>query len=87
MWACCASLTTHTYSGYRLYEIVNGGKWSIKKSADAIEFTQELHDASSGYGYIYTKKISLVAGKPEMLIEHSLQERRHSPDPHQRVRS
>jgi hypothetical protein len=61
-----------TYSGYRLYEIVDGGKWTIKKGADAIEFTQELHDASSGYGYIYRKKISLIAGKPEMSIEHSL---------------
>jgi hypothetical protein len=60
------------YSGYRLYEIVDGGKWSIKKSADAIEFTQELHDSSSGYGYVYRKKISLAAGKPEMAIEHSL---------------
>jgi hypothetical protein len=60
------------YSGYRLYEIADGGKWSVKKSKDAVEFTQELHDAASGYGYVYHKKISLVAGKPEMLIEHSL---------------
>jgi hypothetical protein len=60
------------YSAYRLYEIVDGGKWSTKKSADAIEFTQELHDSPSGYGYIYWKKIGLVAGKPEMLIEHRL---------------
>src|SRR5271156_4900368 len=59
------------YTGYRLYEIVDGGKWSVKKSKDAIEFTQELHDSSSGYGYVYHKKISLVAGKPQMLIEHS----------------
>ena len=27
---------------------------------------------SSGYGYVYHKKISLVAGKPAMFIEHSL---------------
>jgi hypothetical protein len=60
------------YTAYRLYEIVNGGKWSIKRSKDSVEFTQELHDASSGYGYIYRKKVSLVAGKPRMLIEHSL---------------
>jgi hypothetical protein len=60
------------YSAYRLYEIVDGGKWSTKKNADAVEFTQELHDSSSGYGYVYWKKISLVAGKPEMLIEHRL---------------
>lgn len=60
------------YTAYRLYEIVDGGKWSVKKSRGAVEFTQELHHASSGYGYIYHKKISLVAGKPEMVIEHSL---------------
>jgi len=59
------------YTQYRLYEIVNGGKWSIKKSKDAVEFTQELHDESSGYGYIYHKKLSLVTGKAEMVIEHS----------------
>src|SRR5450631_1277196 len=50
------------YSAYRLYEIVNGGTWSVKKSKEAVEFTQELHDASSGYGYVYHKKISLVDG-------------------------
>jgi hypothetical protein len=60
------------YSAYRLYEIVDGGKWTVKKSADAVEFTQELHNASSGYGYVYHKKLSLLAGKPVMVIEHSL---------------
>jgi hypothetical protein len=59
------------YTAYHLYEIVNGGKWSVKKSKDAVEFTQELHDTASGYEYVYHKKISLVAGKPQMLIEHS----------------
>jgi hypothetical protein len=51
---------------------VNGGKWTVKKSADSVTFTQELHDASSGYGYVYEKKVSLVKGKPEMVIEHNL---------------
>jgi hypothetical protein len=60
------------YTAYHLYEIVNGGKWSVKKSKDSVEFIQELHDASSGYGYIYRKKLSLAAGKPRMLIEHRL---------------
>jgi len=60
------------YPAYHLYEIVNGGKWSVKKSKDAVEFTQELRDTASGYGYIYRKKVSLAAGKPRMLIEHSL---------------
>jgi hypothetical protein len=60
------------YSAYRLYELIDGGKWNVKKSADAVEFTQELNDPASGYGYVYHKKLSLVPGKPEMLIEHSL---------------
>jgi hypothetical protein len=59
------------YTQYHLFEIVNGGKWSVKKSKDAVEFTQELHDEASGYGYVYHKKVSLVPGKPEMVIEHS----------------
>jgi hypothetical protein len=60
------------YSGYRLYEIVDGGKWNIQTRADAVEFTQELHDPSSGIGYVYHKKVSVTAGQPKMLIEHSL---------------
>jgi hypothetical protein len=60
------------YTAYRLYEVVDGGKWSVKRSKDAVEFNQELHNADSGYGYVYHKKISLVKGKPEMVIEHSL---------------
>jgi hypothetical protein len=60
------------YSPYHLFPIVNGGKWSVSKGADFVEFTQELKDPASGYGYIYRKKLSLVKGKPEMTIEHSL---------------
>jgi hypothetical protein len=37
-----------------------------------VEFTQELTDPASGFGYVYHKKLSLVAGKPMMVIEHSL---------------
>ncbi|MGC2399765.1 MAG: hypothetical protein WA510_08280 [Acidobacteriaceae bacterium] len=59
------------YSAYRLYDIVNGGKWSVKKSKDAVEFTQELEDAPSGYGYVYQKTIRLIAGKPEMEMVHA----------------
>ena len=60
------------YDNYRLYEIVDPGKWTIHKKADSIEFIQEVLDPLSGYGYRYTKTVSLVAGKPGMLIEHRL---------------
>ena len=60
------------YDAYRLYEIVDPGKWTIKQHSDSVEFTQELTDASSGYGYIYRKTVRLSPGKPEMVLEHSL---------------
>jgi hypothetical protein len=60
------------YDNYHLYEIIDGGKWTIGKRRDSIEFVQELADASSGYGYVYRKTVRLVKGKPEMILEHSL---------------
>jgi hypothetical protein len=60
------------YDHSKAYEIVDGGKWTVKKNRDSVEFTQELNDSSSKYGYVYKKAIRLVKGKPEMVIEHSL---------------
>src|SRR5262245_44635251 len=60
------------YDNYRLYEIVDSGKWTSKKGRGSIEFIQEVTDSSSGYGYIYRKAVRLVDGKPEMVLEHSL---------------
>ncbi len=60
------------YNRFRLYEIADPGKWSVRTEPDAIEFTQQLSDASSGYGYVYRKSIKLIKGKAEMRIEHSL---------------
>jgi len=60
------------YSNYRLYDIVNGGKWTVRKTASSVEFTQELTDPGSGYGYVYSKRVLLTAGKPQLVLEHSL---------------
>jgi hypothetical protein len=60
------------YDNYRLYEIIDSGKWMIKKGHESIEFTQEVADSSSGYGYTYRKSVRLVNGIPEMVLEHSL---------------
>jgi hypothetical protein len=60
------------YDYVKLYEIVDGGRWTIKQNGDSVEFTQEVNDPSSGYGYIYRKTVRLTEGKPEMLLEHSL---------------
>ena len=58
------------YGAYNSYEIVNGGKWTVRKGSDRVEFIQELVDPS-GYGYIYSKIVSLTKGKPELVLEHS----------------
>jgi hypothetical protein len=60
------------YDNYHVYEIADQGKRAVKRTRSSIEFTQQLSDASSGYGYVYRKVVRLVAGKPEMVLEHSL---------------
>jgi hypothetical protein len=59
------------YRPYDSYEIVDPGKWTIRKHKDRIEFTQELK-SEQGYAYIYRKTLRLVKGKAELLLEHSL---------------
>lgn len=61
------------YNPYRRYEIVDGGKWNVRTKDDAIEFMQELNDPASGFAYRYTKIVRLVSGKPEMRLEHKLE--------------
>src|SRR5262249_32919033 len=60
------------YASFRPYDIVDSVTWKVNKKADSIEFTQELKDSGTGYGYIYTKTIHLTAGKPELVMSHKL---------------
>jgi hypothetical protein len=60
------------YDNYRLYEIADAGKWTVRKNRDFVEFVQELADPASGYSYIYRKTVRLMEGKPEMVLAHSL---------------
>ena len=60
------------YDNYHLYEIVDGGQWTVRKSGDDVELTQKLNDASSGYAYVYKKAVRLTKGKSEMVLSHSL---------------
>ncbi len=60
------------YDNYRVYEIADPGKRTVRQSRESVEFTQQLSDASSGFGYTYRKTVRLTAGKPEMVLEHSL---------------
>ncbi|GAA4405106.1 hypothetical protein GCM10023187_23200 [Nibrella viscosa] len=54
------------------YELVNPGKWTVNPAADRVEFAHYLTD-QDGHSYIYRKTVRLVKGKPELLLEHSLE--------------
>ncbi|MRW92087.1 hypothetical protein GJ699_19000 [Duganella sp. FT80W] len=60
------------YDHFRQYEIVKGTQWEVEKQANAVTFKQVINDADSGYGYVYTKKVALVAGKATLVLEHTL---------------
>ncbi|WP_026631786.1 hypothetical protein [Dyadobacter alkalitolerans] len=59
------------YSFATNYELKDAGKWTVDKKKDNVTFTHTLKDAS-GYGYVYTKTLKLVKGKPQLVLEHSL---------------
>jgi hypothetical protein len=63
---------TQPYEKFRLYDIVDGGKWTVHKTSNSVEFIQELSDPATGYAYVYRKLVSLTPGKPQMVLEHSL---------------
>ena len=56
---------------FETYEIIDPGKRTMRKGPDWIEFTHAL-GSPAGYAYEYTKKLRLVAGRPELIIEHTL---------------
>ena len=59
------------YSSFNIYEILDSGKWKVKKGKDWIEFTHQLAD-TAGYAYAYRKKVRLPKGKAKLVLEHSL---------------
>lgn len=61
-----------SFQQFKTYEIVDPGKWVVKKRGDSVEFTQTVADPSSGYAYEYTKVVQLVKGKPVMTLDHRL---------------
>lgn len=59
------------YQPFNTYELVDPGRWTVRKHRDRIEFTHRLN-SDEGYAYVYRKTVRLVKGKPELLLEHSL---------------
>jgi hypothetical protein len=58
------------YTFSRLYPVINGGKWKVKKQSDQVQFIHELNDKN--YSYHYEKTVQLVKDKPEMVLFHTL---------------
>jgi hypothetical protein len=57
------------YKRFETYEIVDPGKWSVKKGKDRIEFVHELGD-TAGYAYVYRKTLRLDGDT--LVLEHTL---------------
>ncbi|MGH9433688.1 MAG: hypothetical protein ACRD3T_19335 [Terriglobia bacterium] len=60
-----------SFRRFSTYDVVDPGKWTVRKSANKLVFIQKLK-SDDGYGYVYRKTLRLVKGKPELVIEHSL---------------
>ena len=60
------------YDNYHLYEIADGGHWTVDRRDAGVRFIQELRDASSGYAYVYEKDLQLTPSKAEMVLSHRL---------------
>ena len=59
------------FERFGYYKLTNPGKWTVKKEKDYVVFTHQLKDVA-GYSYEYEKKVILVKGKPQMVLEHKL---------------
>lgn len=58
------------YEFSRLYQLLNPGKWTVKKKADQVLFIHDLSDKA--HSYHYEKTVSLIKNKPELVLYHIL---------------
>jgi len=61
---------SQAYDHYRHYRIMDAGKRTTRITKTSVSFTQALNDL--GYGYVHEKTLSLVPGKPQLLITNRL---------------
>jgi hypothetical protein len=61
---------TQAYDHYRHYRILDAGQRATKVTKTGITFTQTL--SNGGTGYVYEKSLTLIPGKPQLLITHRL---------------
>ncbi len=60
------------YDPFQLYPILDGGKWTVTRRPDSIEFKHELADSLTGYAYEYRKSVSVAPDRPQMVLAHTL---------------
>lgn len=53
------------------YQIVDSGKWRVKKKKDRTEFKHTIA-TKDGYAYDYRKTVRLIENQPEFQLEHTL---------------
>lgn len=59
------------YGAFETYKILDFGKWKVKQGPEWIEFRHTLK-TKNGWGYVYTKRISLKTAEPGFIIHHNL---------------
>ena len=60
------------YEIFRVYDLVDGGKWTVQPEPNSVAFRQEVSDPASGYAYDYRKTVSLSQGQPRLVLDHAL---------------
>lgn len=68
----CEKPEEENYLWNRSYKVVDPGTRTIRRGENWIEFIHQVMDPASGYGYHYTKRLTLIPGKPELVIDHAL---------------
>lgn len=58
------------FDRFHLYQIADAGRWRITSTANSVTMEQTV--GSNGTAYVYEKSITLVPGRPQMIIAHRL---------------
>jgi len=59
------------FSAFTTYKLADPGEWKVTHGKNWVEFRHAVAN-KIGYAYTYVKRITLVPGKPEMVISHRL---------------
>ncbi|MGB5708662.1 MAG: hypothetical protein WBM41_17765 [Arenicellales bacterium] len=60
------------YQFYGKYRIIRAGEWQIEHGRDWVSFNQDFK-GERGWAYQYQKTIRLIPDRPELVIEHRLE--------------